>query len=83
LLPCKKTILFISDEFSRGYNYYEQNKAKSTTKIQPLAVFTEKRRPFIYRYSVGEPPGHACPCHSLMGQGAGQKPISYTPVAID
>jgi len=70
-------------KFRRKRYYYEHNKAEFTTKIQPLAVFAEKSRPFIYRYSVGEPPGHACPVHSPMGQAAGQKPILYTSEAVD
>jgi len=63
--------------------YYERNKANYTTKIQPLAVFTKKGNPFIYRHFIGKPSSDTCACHSFGGQSAGDKAISYASEGVN
>jgi hypothetical protein len=76
-------MLFISDEFGHGYNYYEQNKAKSTTKIKPLAVFTKKRYSFIYRQFIHEPSIDTLAFDGFIGHIAGYIAVFYFSECID
>ena len=68
-------MFFISDEFGQECNYYEQNKAESTIKIQALAVFTKKRYSFIYRQFIYEPSIDSLAVDCFLGQSAGQRVV--------